>query len=350
MFHVVGTPIGVLCGILLFLYVLKSKIVIGRPYSYMDWLVVNSGTMVLLIFLMILEWSAYSAALSVWGDESDSNLLVFLLKKSCFVPLVSLGISCAWGKLCKRRYLFYAEGYSSWTAVCSLSAIVATICLNVQWILLPDIDDVILQDFMQDSVVAWALMVVGTFFGLGVGCAGRGSASPKMKATLLGFTVPVLSAVAIGIFGFVASILHISFLIPSCFVAAIITAFIFCLAELIRRPSLKRVVRRIRKANKSGYKSRETYGEYKGIRFHIEGEWLIIERDNLVKYRGANEEFDRLFGYQRLRIGTRVEQVKKILINRHEGQVKFVKTESKRALEFPGYSLGIKAVKTFMKY
>lgn len=335
MLHAVGTPIGVLCGVLLFVYILKSKIVIGRPYSYMDWFVVNSGTMALLIFLMILEWSAYSAALSVWGNESDPNLLVFLLKKSCFVPLVSLIISCIWGKLCKKRYLFYAEGYSSWTAVCCLSAIVAMICLNVQWILLPDIDDIVLQDFMQDSVVAWALMVVGTFFSLGVGCAGRGSASPKTKVTLQGFVVPVLSVVVIGVLGFVASISQLSYLVPSSFVASIVTAFVCCLVELIRRPSIKRVVRRIHKANKRGYKSRKTCGEYKGIRFRIEGEWLIIERDRLFKYRGGSEEFDRLFGYQRLRIGTRVEQAKKVLMNRHEGQVKFVKMESKRVLEFP---------------
>ena len=76
-------------------------------------------------------------------------------------------------------------------------------------------------------------------------------------------------------------------------------------------------------------------GEYKGIKFRIEGEWLIIERDDLVKYRGTNEEFDKLFGFQKLRIGTQVEQVKHILINRHEGQVKFIKSESKRVLEFP---------------
>ena len=89
MVHVVGTPIGVLCGILLFVYILKSKIVIGRPYSYMDWVVVNSNTMLLLVVLMIMEWSAYSAALSSFGSSAETNWLVFGLKKSCFVPFVS---------------------------------------------------------------------------------------------------------------------------------------------------------------------------------------------------------------------------------------------------------------------
>lgn len=335
MVHGIGTPMGICLGVLLFVAIRKNKIVIGRPYSYSDWFTVNSGATALLLFLMILEWSAYSAALSTFGARAETSLLVFLLKKSCFVPLVSLAISYLWGKLAKKRHLFYAEGYSSWTAICCLSAIVATICFNVQWILLPGIDDTILQDFMQDSVVAWSLMVIGTFFGLGAGCAGRNNTASKRKVTLQGYVLPVVSAVSIGLLGFGASALHLAFLVPSCLIATIVAVFICCLVEVIRRPTLRRVMKKIGKANKRGYKFRKMKGEFKGIRFRVEGEWLILERDNLIKYRGGNEVFDDLFGYQKLRVGTRIDKIKSVLINRHERQVEFISLENKRVLDFP---------------
>ena len=35
MLHVVGTPIGIVAGLLLCFYARNSKLVIGKPYSYL---------------------------------------------------------------------------------------------------------------------------------------------------------------------------------------------------------------------------------------------------------------------------------------------------------------------------
>ena len=297
MLHVVGTPLGVLFGLFLFYYFRKSEIVIGKPYTYMDWLGVILEIFVVFVFAMVIEWSAYSAALNTWGKACENNIIIFLMRKGGFVPLFSGGVSILWGWRIRKKYLDYAKGYSLKTAVHCLSIMVAILCLSLQLFFLPGIKEELVYNYIQDNIIAWALMVVGTIFCLGSGCDRRRDNPISFRNSFQGYILPILSAVTIGLFVIVATILNLAPMLFPFLIAFAPTLFVCALISVLCRPSYKRMIGQLKKAIKQGYKSRNVVGEFKGMRFRIEGEWLVIERCDYVKYRGKNEEFDEYFGY-----------------------------------------------------
>lgn len=333
MLHVVGTPIGIVAGLLLCYYARNSKLVIGKPYSCSDWLVVNSIITMAFIFVMTLEWAIYSALLNNFGEL---GMIGYLIKKGCLIPFYSCALSFLWGKLVRWKFLDYAEDYSSTTARHCLSLMVAVVCLNIQLILLPGIEDSQQYDFMQDSVIAWALIGIGTIFSLGVGCEGRRNERKSKRVGLQGYGYPILTATGIGLFGLIASEIGLAPLIPSFMLSATVTSLILVTIVRLQRTTLKRFMKQLRKANRQqGYTKRKLRGKYKNIQFCLDGEWLIIDRDDSVKYWGNNKEFDDLFGGYKHRIGTQISIVASIITGRFGRQLKFIEKESKRAKLFP---------------
>lgn len=335
MFNLVAILVGVICGITIFFCVLKSKSVIGRQYFRIDWIMVSALAAFLFVFAMSVEWVAYTVAIWIFGKSAETNVVVFLLKKGCLVPIFSWRVSRHCGWYIHKQNLDYSEGYSTKTAICVLSVIVLSLCINAQWMLTTAIDDVRVSDFIEDSIVAWGLMVAGSIFALGSGCAGRRDSNNVKRGAFHGFVWPVLSAVIVGLLGGIASLVHLSEYIPS-FVMGFIPASLICVMTEYLRQSLWWNVNKIRRAyRKNGFTKRKTKGVYRGIRFEIEGEWLTLERDELVQYCGTNKDFDTFYGYQRKRVGTTVDDVRSKLVSRHNGQVGFSKSERKLALDFP---------------
>lgn len=331
---VITIIVGVVLGFHLCVLAKKSILHIGRPFSKTDWWLVNIVGTLATLGVLLVEWFCYWILLILF---EDTHPILFFVRKGVFVPFFSLAISAPFGWIVRKRFLDCSDGYSSRLGGLCLAAIIGAICINAQWFLLPTLGNGVFKEYVQDSVIAWSVLALGTAVPLDVFCKSRTEIKEKKKLRFQDYAFPMLTILVISCFHFFGTWFGLDYLIFPFIVAVVFSGLTFILFyEILDFPSIKRFERQLRKCGEQGFTSREYTGSYHTIRFHIDGEYLeILESKNVIYYGDNGEEFDKWFSYQKQKLGKKMIDVRHILANRRKQQLAFLKSEAKIIADDP---------------
>lgn len=346
--------IGVISGIALCVYSIRTPIVIKFSYSWSTWAEPIFIGFSLLLLAFVLEYIFSSAIIQISDEQTLIGFwLHVLFENGLLIPFLCAGLSFIFEKMIERLNIDYFEYYSDFIAKVCFTVLDVASCISML-IMAQKANVPLGRDyyFFACRVVMWFLTAVGIWIGFGFGCKGRIEQENNKRNRLLvkrsknewvKFAIPVAWPLLVCL---------ILLAIICCFdVQEVIRYenffFVFLLVFVVTGFVTMFICKRIYNPNEQRstddfYILVEKYRNGKSIskrfgrnKYHIEGDMLIIEKIN-IHYPGHEQEekFVELFNEKSINIDYgNLDSMLNFLKKRRDEQSNYIMAGYKNCVE-----------------